>query len=410
MIRRILITALTLVLLVAAAVGLSLVRPAERPAEATVTLPQTNRSTCVATGQAMVAADSDIRLTKVGEQEGEVAASPASVKVAGPTIVVTDGAAPAGVLTAGARRTWVRCEEPLSSGILMVADPSDSEILLTNSDTGPAVVDLTLLGPDGEVTAVGARGIAIAPGVTRRVALSVLAPEGPVGVAFTATPGRVTATVAAVADRPARTVTATRVATSQVIAGIGSDVTSPKLIVTNPGTDRVDVAVEALGESGTYVPVSAADLSVLAKSTVTVDLASDLGAEPAALRIRAASPVGAAVVIDNRRGAPATLTAETAGRVLAVNAPASSTLLLTNPGTETVTAEVEGLADPRVIVRAGMTVAVPLGSKSFLARVTADGDLVGAAVSAKGIVVAPLGPIGLTRQADVGSVYQPGLR
>ena len=52
-----------------------------------------------------------------------------------------------------------------------------SDLVMTNVDPGPAVVDIRVLGADGEIETIGTRGVTIAPGDTTRVALADVAPQ-----------------------------------------------------------------------------------------------------------------------------------------------------------------------------------------------------------------------------------------
>ncbi len=67
-----------------------------------------------------------------------------------------------------------------------------ASLLLTNAASAPAVVDVRLAGPDGPVDTPGARGLVVAPGQVRAVALGALAPAaGPLAVHVVARSGRV---------------------------------------------------------------------------------------------------------------------------------------------------------------------------------------------------------------------------
>ncbi len=416
MIRRILLTGLALVALVAVVVGLSFISPLQRPETHVVQLPQTSRVTCVPAGGLLAVADSDLHTAEVGGAEGEGSDGFVSQDTDGPTVVRSDGDAAAGVLITSGARTWVPCEAPASSGMLFVADPSATELVLVNTDATEAAVDLTLYGPDGEISSVGARGIAIAPGVTRRVALSVLAADAgtdPVAVAFTSTPGRVAVLARAVeGSSEQHYATATTVAVEQVISGIPADGKNQKLLLSNPGVDRVDVTVQALGEAGTYSPASTADVTVPALSTVVVGLGSDLGSEATALRITSPGEVGAAVVLDDQPGPPVTLVSTEASATLASAARPGWMIQLSNPGVHTVTANVEGAEDAKIIVRAGMTVTVPVAEEMDRVRVTADGELVGAITSgtSNGLIVAPLLSVGVADEPGRDASYDTNLR
>lgn len=413
MIRRIAVTALAFVVLAGVTVGVSLIAPDRRPASAAVELPRTSSVTCGVAGEVFAIADSAFTTRALTGEAGPKGTSPLAAPIDTPSVLTTDGRAVAGVLAAGDDRTFLPCAAPSTSGVLLIPDPAERELLLINPDASEAVVDLTLLGPDGEVTAVGARGIAIGPGASRRVALSVLAPDGPVGVAVQASVGRVSALAVALDGRGTRLTAPSAVALEKVIAGIPAGVSSPKLLISNPGVDRVTVTVVALGTSGAYEPAAAAGHTVAPLSTLEIDLADDLGGEPSALRITADGEVAAAVVLDALDGPPTTLTASPEAAELAGHGPPGGELQLSNPWSADVTARLTGAAVRDVTVPAGTTVGVKVAQTGPAAvTVEASGPLVGALVSPgeNGLAVAPLGVIGTTEDDGALAVVDPNLR
>lgn len=416
MIRRIALAAVSVLALVAIVIALSFISPAKRPDSPVIALPQTSRVTCVPSGELRAVSDASLSLASLGGEPGDGLDSPVAQKIEAPTVVRAESAVAAGVSVSTGGRGWVPCETPTSSGVVLVQDPSRSELTLVNSDSTEAVVDLTLLGPDGEIEAVGARGIAIAPGVARRIALSVLAEEAggePIAVAFTSTPGRVTVQANAVeGSSQQRFATASSLDTTHLITGIPHGSSKQRLLVTNPGTDRITVDVQAMSESGTYAPTSADELTVAARSTVAVDLGSDLGGEATALKVSSSGPLGAAVVLDEQDGPAVTLGEARSSTVLASPADEKWTLQVTNPGVDPVEATVTGAEDSKLIVRPGMTVTVPAAADASQVRVEASGPLVGAVTSqeSKGLVVAPLSPVGITQVPGRPANYAPVLR
>jgi len=79
---------------------------------------------------------------------------------------------------------------------------------------------------------------------------------------------------------------------------------------------------------------------------------------------------------------------------------------------DTVTANVEGAEDAKIIVRAGMTVTVPVAEETDRVRVTADGELVGAIASgtSNGLIVAPLLTVGVADEPGRDASYDTNLR
>lgn len=176
----------------------------------------------------------------------------------------------------------------------------DSVLTLVNADPGPAVVDVRVLSPDGEVETVGTRGIAIAPGETRTVPLADVAPQrDELVVAVEASRGRV---AAAVADRAAEGPTApdglewlpATQEPSRVVrlSGIPAGASDRTLLLANPSDLEALVDVEVSGSRGTFTPTAARTVSVPPGSVVSVP-AADLLAdqEVAALRVSSQVPV-----------------------------------------------------------------------------------------------------------------------
>ncbi|MFD0867104.1 DUF5719 family protein, partial [Tessaracoccus lubricantis] len=234
-----------------------------------------------------------------------------------------------------------------------------------------------------------------APGVSRRIALSVLAPEGPVGVSFTASEGRVAMAAVNVEGRAARYVGPTRPAVQHLIGGVPPGAADVQLVITNPREERADVTVTALGATSSYELAATADLSVEPMSSVAVPIADSLGGEASGIRVDSTSDVAAAVVVSGPTGSPATLTHSAAARELAA-ATMGGALQITNPGTDPVTAKVTAGEELELTVPPGATVVHVLPLAQFQAvTVTADGPVIASAATseATGTIIVPLGKV-----------------
>ena len=108
--------------------------------------------------------------------------------------VVAEGTEdPVGGAMTGAEavRTLTPCIRPVSRGVISLPATANTELRIVNPDASDAAIDLTLYGPEGEIQALGARGIALGPNGEKTIALSVLTSEAtPVGVSFQASRGR----------------------------------------------------------------------------------------------------------------------------------------------------------------------------------------------------------------------------
>ncbi|MDO5676990.1 MAG: DUF5719 family protein [Propionibacteriaceae bacterium] len=404
--KRILISLAAFLLIAGVTVGLSLLTPARKLASAAVDLPRITRLTCLQSGDAYIFAPGAYNASAAKDASGnsggflftsDGGATFAS-EIGGPFTLRADSLAVAGVYAAGPVRTFAPCAPASAAGTILVTDPGDAELIITNSDANEAIVDLTLLGPDGEIPAVGARGIAVAPGVTRRIALSVLAPEGPVGVSFSASQGRVAMAAVNVEGRAARFIGTTRPGTDLLIGGVPPGAPGVQVIITNPFEERADITVSALGATSTYELSPTADLSVEPMSTVAVDLGDALGGEASAIRVQATQEISAGVVVSGATGSPATLLPSEPAAHLAATTQGGA-VQLSNPGSTPIVASIEASETaPAVEVRInpGTTVvhAVPV-MPTRPVTVDADGPVVAstATTDATGTIIIPLGQI-----------------
>lgn len=179
-----------------------------------------------------------------------------------------------------------------------------SELVISNVDPGPAVVDISVLGPDGEIETVGTRGVTIAPGETTRLPLADVAPQNDeIVVHVGASRGRV---AAALSDRyaprpgadPGREwlTGAETPARSLRLAGVPARATGRTLLIANPSDLEALVDLEVSGSRGSFVPTGFETLSVPPGTVRAVD-AGDLltGKEATSVRVRSQVPVLAAM-------------------------------------------------------------------------------------------------------------------
>jgi hypothetical protein len=223
-------------------------------------------------------------------------------------VVDAAGEAAAGVFgdrvdRAGAATAAGRCEAPRAEWWFVGAGAGldhASTLELTNADPGPAVVDVRVLGEDGPIETVGTRGITIAAGETRTIALVDVAPQNDeVAVHVQASRGRVAATLTdSFASRPAarsgfeRVPAAELAARSVRLAGVPARASSRTLVVANPSDREALVDLEVVGSRGSFVPSGFETLSVPPGSVRVVD-GADLvtGKEATALRVTSQVPV-----------------------------------------------------------------------------------------------------------------------
>ncbi len=226
-------------------------------------------------------------------------------------------------------------------------------VYLSNPEAAPAVVDVTLYGPDGPIDAPAGRGVAVAAGAQEVTLLDALAPGSAVLAVHVHTrTGRI---AAAVRDQqidgltprgadwlPAAAAPARRQLVAGVVGGDGERV----LQVVAPGESDAIVKLELLTDSGAFAPAGLDVLEVDAGSVATVDLAPYAGTDAVAVALDADVPVTAGLMARSAgtaQGALSDVGYTAAGRPLTPGAPGavpeartgtgiSSSLLLTASG------------------------------------------------------------------------------
>lgn len=225
-------------------------------------------------------------------------------------------------------------------------------VYLTNIEAAPAVVDVTLYGPDGPVEAPDGRGVAVAPGRQEVRLLDALAPgEDRFAIHVHARQGRISA---AVRDQQLEGLTplgadwvppARPPARLVRVPGVPGGPGERHLQVVAPGTSDGIVRVRLISESGPFTPAGLDVIEVRAGSVTDIDIAEYAGGEPVTVELESDVPVTAGVL--SRVGGASTadlteiayaaaaepLTPETPGVVpeVRVGETVRSTLLLTAP-------------------------------------------------------------------------------
>ncbi|HEX7188299.1 MAG TPA: DUF5719 family protein, partial [Actinomycetes bacterium] len=286
-------------------------------------------------------------------------------------------------------------------------------VYLTNSEPAPAVVDVTLYGPDGPIDAPDGRGVTVAAGKQQVRLLDALAPGTErFAVHVHARQGRISA---AVRDQQVDGLTplgadwvpvATPPASRVLVPGVPGGTGERRLQVVAPGDADGIVRVRLVSESGAFAPAGLDVIEVRAGSVNDVDLAPYTDGEPVTVELQSDVPVTAGVLTratgtDGQlaeiaySAASDPLTPQTPGVVAEVRQGENltSTLLLTAPAGPAVV-ELTPLppvgGDPtEVRVSAGSQVAVALDSVSS------------AEIFSLAVVPAPgSGPVLAVRQVD----------
>ncbi len=176
-------------------------------------------------------------------------------------------------------------------------------VYLSNPEAAPAVVDLSLYGPDGPLDAPAGRGIAVAAGAQEVVLLDALAPGTSVlAVHVHARTGRVSA---AVRDQQIDGLTprgadwvppAAAPARQQLVAGVTGGAGERVLQVVAPGESDAIVKLRLVTETGSFAPAGLDVLEVKAGSVAVVDLAAYAGTDPVAVSLDSDVPVTAGLL------------------------------------------------------------------------------------------------------------------
>ena len=269
----------------------------------------------------------------------------------------------------------------------------DDYVSLTNAEDQPAVVDLVLHGPDGEIDNGTAGSVTAPPGGSVQILLSTLTRSAVADlvVNVVARTGRVSAALhASDGSRGSDWLPASAAADGTVvIPGLPEDLTSARLVVLAPGDDDADLKVQLSGPNGWFTPAGHETLHVKSGMVAATDLGAITRGEAAALRLspsdpKHATPVVAGMRVDRGEGSR-TDAAWLAGSapvgeraVSAENRAGGSTLYLTSTGgaavvrvTSSAGASGGTPASKEMKVPAGATVALdapkPSGGKGVFA-------------------------------------------
>jgi hypothetical protein len=285
-----------------------------------------------------------------------------------------------------------------------------SDLVMTNVDPGPAVVDIRFLGEDGEVATLDTRDVVIAPGETKRVPLAEVAPQNDeLVVHVQASRGRVAAAVTdRFAPRPAgpagvEWLTGPSEPRRLVrLAGVPAEASRRTFLVGNPSDFEALVDVEVSGSRGSFVPTGFETISVPPGAVRSVDV-TDLFAGKEATSVRVTAQVPVVATVRSVLGADASY----AGTAFPLDDPAAAlvvagarTTVQLSAGTGGATARVTGYTrsgrptgeDEVPIDPAATTTWQPAKGTAYVVVTPLSGNVYGAATSAArtGIAAAPL--------------------
>ncbi|MGN6253305.1 MAG: DUF5719 family protein [Marmoricola sp.] len=176
-------------------------------------------------------------------------------------------------------------------------------LTLSNPREGDAIVDVTVLGPQGPIDAPGLRGIRVASGRTVRLDLAtVSAAYGDLAVHVSATRGLV---AAALPERFSAAVLAPTVrdwvtaqpdtARHSTVLGLGGRGSTATLLVANPSSREAVVSLRLLTEGGVVAPKDRPTLTVPPGRVAAVAFRDAVAAHAVGVRLSSQVPVSATV-------------------------------------------------------------------------------------------------------------------
>ncbi|MDO4413340.1 DUF5719 family protein [Cutibacterium sp.] len=313
--------------------------------------------------------------------------------------------------------TWVPCVGAATGGAVSLTNPSASDLVVVNSDTRAATVDIALLGATGDIDSAGMRGIRVSPGQTKVLPLSAWANVStPVTALVDSREGRVVVGARTWAPKGRETIAMAPADKTVYLPGVPAKVSTATLVIANPGTARLSVSVTALAGRGSFTPEGADEIDIDPRSTIQVDLAKALAGEAVGLKLSANDPLVARLFVQGKQGTTdyALVGPGTPSKVLQQTLGADGTLELSNPGRDAVTFTGTLTADGGK--QTALNGTVPAGS-TWSGKVPGVGHLhiegsaplTGAVVSSSGLAVLPLDAVATSTNGRRASV-DPQLR
>lgn len=284
----------------------------------------------------------DIRLRQIGQNESTLHSGPLALPDQTTPVVITPtdpeaSAIGGNLIHTGQQTWWGECRAALADQYVQLPGGAGAALTIVNPEPEAALVDVTLTGPEGEITGEGLRGITVEGNSQRVIDLAPLAGSvDALGARVRSSVGRVM-----VAGQVGRSdggdfATSTLQADELVIASIPAHATKTRLLLTNPGTTRNVVKIEAAGQAGRYELPGFESYTLDAQRTVAVDLTEAIGGLPVALVISGRDDFAASAVLTVGSDfgiEPAQMADHSAaGQDLVGVVPGSGTLEMANPG------------------------------------------------------------------------------
>lgn len=188
------------------------------------------------------------------------------------------------------------------------AAPEHSSTLeVVNPDGGPAVADVTVLGPDGPLEVPALRGVTVPGGRTLRFELADVVPtRDELALHVLVSRGRLGVNVVDQVDKLGRGARSrdwlpsqSEAGTSAYLLGLGGKPGDRTLVLANPGDSEARVKLRVITKESEFAPADADEIRVAPGSTETVDLTELLQSRAAqgalGVRLDSTLPVTAAL-------------------------------------------------------------------------------------------------------------------
>ncbi len=376
--------------------GVGALPPQDAPLPDTVPLVTAISRTCPVTDLApgtLVAASSegDIGVRIVGERRSTEQAgrlwlpdrtAPSVISPTLPQASVSGGH----IVSTDTQLWWGTCRAPQADQYVQLPGGVDARLTIINPEPDDALVDVTLSGPEGEITGDGLRGLTVPGNSQIAVELSSHAQgTDALGARIRSSVGRVLAVGQVSRPTGGDFAAGTAQGTAVVIPALPSDPSSTKLLLTNPGTSRNVVKIEAVSEAGRYVLEGYEGYALDAQRTVSLDLTSLIAGSPMALVITARDSFAATAVVqvaDDFAIEPGVLADDSvAAQDLVSVVPGPGLLQLANPGSGEVLAVINwgtGQAPANRTIGPGAIASIEIPAGAAQARVEATGPIAGA--------------------------------
>lgn len=369
--------------------------------------------------------EGDIQLRTIGESG--TSAEPGWLQLPGRTqpVIISPAVQESGVtggslLSSDRQLWWGACRAPLDDQYVQVPGGANADLLIINSESTDALVDVTLSGPDGEIVGDGLRGITIPADSQRVIDLGSFADDvDALGARIRTSLGRVSAVAQIARDDSGDFATSTVQSTGLIIAAVPADASGTVVLLTNPGTSRAVVQIEAVSEAGRYALPGFESVTLDAQRTTAVDLTDAIGGLPVSVVISGRDLIAASAVVTTNGDLgiePAQVVDESvAANDLVAVVPGPGRLQLANPGDQESLIVIdwgEDQAEATTTASAGTVVSVPIPEGAETVRVTSTAPLSAAlllsAQGRSGFAIAQLEPAART-QASMPVEIDAGL-